>query len=90
MEAPQGLPHRPTGFPSELHGSGSRTLRKWARSAGRGDGRMASPSCMNNSLFTKSDFSYAVPETCFWRHRLCTQDGNDFLMTLRGLVSRQQ
>ena len=58
---PELKPHRafligppwPTGFPRELHGSGSKTLRKWARSAGPGDGQMASPSCMNNSLFTK-------------------------------------
>lgn len=30
------------------------------------------------------------PENCFQRNTLRTQDGNNFLMTLKGLVSRQQ
>lgn len=41
---------------------------------------------MNNSIFTtRVIFLVLFPENCFQRHRLCTQDGNDFLMTLRGL-----
>lgn len=60
--------------------------RKWAKSGGSRDSQMASPSCMNDSIFTKRViFLMLFPENCFQRHRLCTQDGNDFLMTLRGL-----
>lgn len=41
---------------------------------------------MNNGIFTKRViFLMQFPENCFQKHRLCTQDGNDFLMTLRGL-----
>lgn len=72
-------------------GDGGNPLSKQARNVYVGDGQTASPSCVNNGSWTAGAILLLLfPENCFQRHRLCTQDGNDFLMTLRGLVSRQQ
>lgn len=44
---------------------------------------------VSNSVFTESDFSYSVFKNLLPEASLSAQDGNDFLMTLRGLGSRQ-
>lgn len=80
----------PTQTYTHIHTRRHTHMGKQGRGASLGEGQV-SCLCVSNSVFTERViFLTLFSKTCFQRPSLCAQDGNDFLMTLRGLVSRQQ